>query len=141
MATGRKERHAKGGESRFYCEVCGRQVPPEDENCPYCGTPFYAVKCPRCGYTDKAMSFVSGCPSCGYLSPEQRKEAEKKQRDSHGPRRRSRSAGEASRSKSVSPHELMEEREKRRSGDLFTTFLLIFLLLALAGLMVLYIVM
>ncbi len=87
------------------------------------------------------MSFINGCPSCGYLSPEQRKEAGKQTRDSRAARRPSRAAGKSSRTKSVAPHQRMEKREKRHSGDLFTTFLLIFLLLALAGLMVLYIVM
>ena len=52
---------------RFYCESCGKQVPADVDSCPHCGMPFYAVRCPRCGYTDNAMKFVGGCPSCGYL--------------------------------------------------------------------------
>ncbi len=43
-----------GGEPRFYCESCGM--------------PFYAVKCPSCGHTGRAVDFVEGCPSCGYLA-------------------------------------------------------------------------
>ena len=66
----KKKRRAKGEaeeKPRFYCETCGREVPPEVDECPYCGMPFYAVMCPKCGYTGKATEFVDGCPKCGYL--------------------------------------------------------------------------
>ena len=143
MATGRKEKRGSGGTSRFYCEMCGREVPPEDEYCPYCGTPFYAVKCPRCGHIDKAMSFIYGCPSCGYLSPEQRKAG---QAPASRPRS-SRAPGAAKTAPQQSPtidprDEAARQRgaDKKGGSDLFTTFLLVFLLLVLGVLMVVYVV-
>ncbi len=62
----------KGKEApKFYCETCGKEVPADVDTCPHCGMPFYAVKCPRCGHTAKAIHFVEGCPSCGYLAESQ----------------------------------------------------------------------
>jgi hypothetical protein len=66
---GAKRRGKRGeGEPRFYCESCGKQVAPDVSSCPHCGMPFYAVKCPSCGHTGRAVDFVDGCPSCGYLA-------------------------------------------------------------------------
>ncbi|MFO7849720.1 MAG: hypothetical protein R6V67_07145 [Spirochaetia bacterium] len=60
----------------FYCETCGKKVPADVDACPYCGMPFYAVKCPRCGYMGGALQFVNGCPSCGYLSKRRSRQGE-----------------------------------------------------------------
>lgn len=68
MARGKSARSDPHGQPEFYCETCGKKVPADVDACPYCGMPFYAVKCPRCGYTGRALKFVDGCPSCGYLS-------------------------------------------------------------------------
>lgn len=54
----------------FYCENCGREVPPEVSSCPYCGKEFYSVRCPVCSFTGPAEAFVKGCPSCGYQGSE-----------------------------------------------------------------------
>jgi len=53
---------------RFYCETCGREVPVDVEECPYCGMKFYGVMCPRCGKSGHANDFINGCPRCGYRS-------------------------------------------------------------------------
>jgi len=50
----------------FYCENCGKKVPPEVSFCPYCGKKFYSVRCPLCSFTGTARQFADGCPSCGY---------------------------------------------------------------------------
>lgn len=138
MATGRKEQRNGRGLSRFYCEVCGREVPPEDKNCPYCGTPFYAVKCPRCGYVDKAMSFIYGCPSCGYLSPQQRKETAGKKSKGSTRKPAKGSVGSPDPEDQISASK-DRSRGSKEGSDLFTTFLLVFLLLAIGGLVVVYV--
>ena len=53
---------------RFYCGTCGREVPVNVEECPYCGMQFYGVMCPRCGKNGPANDFINGCPRCGYRS-------------------------------------------------------------------------
>jgi len=52
----------------FHCDYCGEAVSPDEERCPNCGRFFKAVKCPVCSYTGKGKEFVKGCPSCGYLT-------------------------------------------------------------------------
>lgn len=54
---------------KFYCETCGREVPADVDECPYCGMAFYGVMCPRCGHSGPASEFSKGCPKCGYRSP------------------------------------------------------------------------
>jgi uncharacterized membrane protein YvbJ len=56
----------------FYCENCGNEVKRNSDTCPECGVSFKAVKCPACGFTDKADFFKGGCPSCGYLAKEEK---------------------------------------------------------------------
>lgn len=53
---------------KFYCETCGREVPVDVDECPYCGMQFYGVMCPRCGKSGPAEIFTKGCPRCGYRS-------------------------------------------------------------------------
>ncbi len=72
----------------FYCENCGKEVPPEVSSCPYCGKKFYSVRCPVCSFTGKAALFVNGCPTCGYQGADtgngkkfQSEKKEKKKRD------------------------------------------------------------
>lgn len=52
----------------FFCENCGEEVKRNSETCPACGVNFKAVKCPSCGFTDKAEFFKGGCPGCGYMA-------------------------------------------------------------------------
>ncbi|MFP4490441.1 MAG: hypothetical protein ACLFNZ_03120 [Spirochaetaceae bacterium] len=68
MVREKSARPASHRNPEFFCETCGKKVPADVDACPYCGMPFYAVKCPRCGYTGRALQFVRGCPSCGYLA-------------------------------------------------------------------------
>lgn len=58
----------------FFCYNCGREVDRESESCPECGVRFKAVKCPSCGYTDRAEFFKGGCPRCGYMAAEDEQE-------------------------------------------------------------------
>jgi DNA-directed RNA polymerase subunit RPC12/RpoP len=57
-----------GEKPKFYCETCGREVPVDVDECPYCGMRFYGVMCPRCGMSGPAEIFENGCPRCGYRS-------------------------------------------------------------------------
>lgn len=57
-----------GEKPKFYCETCGREVPVDVDECPYCGMQFYGVMCPRCGKSGPAEIFTNGCPRCGYRS-------------------------------------------------------------------------
>jgi uncharacterized membrane protein YvbJ len=54
-------------EGKFFCEVCGREVLIEAEECPHCGRQFDSVKCPICGFSGKPYRFQDGCPKCGYM--------------------------------------------------------------------------
>lgn len=56
-------------EAKFYCETCGAEVAAGSNRCRACGSRFYGVQCPRCGYAGPSALFVKGCPSCGYLAP------------------------------------------------------------------------
>ncbi len=55
---------------KFFCETCGREVPIDVDECPYCGMHFYGVMCPRCGKSGPAGLFQNGCPRCGYRTEE-----------------------------------------------------------------------
>jgi len=59
-------------EASFYCENCGKLVSIEDSICPSCNNTFQAVRCPVCSFTGKSALFLNGCPSCGYLSREEK---------------------------------------------------------------------
>ena len=52
---------------RYYCEACGKEVPPRSLRCPHCGKYFSSVQCPRCGHRGEDRDFDAGCPSCGYM--------------------------------------------------------------------------
>lgn len=54
--------------AKYYCEKCGAEVKRTASNCPSCGMPFSAVKCPRCSFVGEAGLFEDGCPSCGYTA-------------------------------------------------------------------------
>ena len=51
----------------FYCENCGREVPPCLDVCPGCGEAFSSVRCPSCGFKGVPGFFKKGCPGCGYM--------------------------------------------------------------------------
>ncbi len=52
---------------RFFCDLCGTEVPRNTIRCPNCGRYFTAIQCPRCGFQGEEKDFASGCPSCGYM--------------------------------------------------------------------------
>jgi len=54
----------------FYCENCGREVPPGLDVCPGCGEAFSSVRCPSCGFTGVPELFKKSCPRCGYMGEE-----------------------------------------------------------------------
>ena len=56
--------------TRFVCESCGNDVPYNAEVCSFCGRKFSGIKCPVCKRSGRPEIFRSGCPGCGYLSPE-----------------------------------------------------------------------
>ena len=49
-------------------------VPPNTDRCPHCGKFFKGVRCPQCLYVGVSSDFVHGCPSCGFLADEKKKE-------------------------------------------------------------------
>ena len=51
----------------YYCGNCSREVSSNAAVCPYCGSSFTAVRCPKCSYEGKPLEFRDGCPSCGYM--------------------------------------------------------------------------
>lgn len=59
----------------YFCEACGARVDKWDIRCPHCGKQFDSIKCPQCNYSGNAQEFSNGCPSCGFMSEEQRKAA------------------------------------------------------------------
>jgi predicted RNA-binding Zn-ribbon protein involved in translation (DUF1610 family) len=52
---------------RFFCDLCGTEVPRNTIRCPTCGRYFTAIQCPRCGYRGEEKDFAEGCPQCGYM--------------------------------------------------------------------------
>ena len=65
----------------FVCQSCGNMVPPNTDRCPHCGKFFKGVRCPECFYVGVSSDFVHGCPSCGFLSDEKKKENVKNSED------------------------------------------------------------
>ena len=61
--------------ANYFCEACGNQVDKWDVRCPHCGKQFDPIKCPQCDYSGNAQEFSNGCPSCGFMSEEQKKAA------------------------------------------------------------------
>jgi ribosomal protein L37E len=55
----------------FFCDFCGKEVSGDAKVCPFCGSFFTSVRCPRCGFTAFANKFKFGCPECGYSAPAQ----------------------------------------------------------------------
>jgi Double zinc ribbon len=53
--------------ARYYCGNCSREVSSNASMCPYCGSSFTAVRCPKCSYEGKPPEFRDGCPACGYM--------------------------------------------------------------------------
>lgn len=53
--------------AKYFCGNCQREVSARAASCPYCGSSFTAVRCPRCGFEGKAAEFIDGCPSCGFM--------------------------------------------------------------------------
>jgi DNA-directed RNA polymerase subunit RPC12/RpoP len=52
---------------RYFCDLCGTEVPKNTIRCPNCGRYFTAIQCPRCGYRGEDKDFSQGCPKCGYM--------------------------------------------------------------------------
>jgi predicted RNA-binding Zn-ribbon protein involved in translation (DUF1610 family) len=52
---------------RYFCDLCGTEVPRNTVRCPNCGRYFTAIQCPRCGFQGEEKDFAEGCPSCGYM--------------------------------------------------------------------------
>lgn len=61
--------------AHYFCESCGEQVDKWDVSCPNCGKQFDSIKCPQCNYSGNAQEFSNGCPSCGFMSDEQKRAA------------------------------------------------------------------
>lgn len=53
--------------ARYYCGNCSREVSSNAAVCPYCGSSFSAVRCPKCSYEGRPAEFRDGCPTCGYM--------------------------------------------------------------------------
>ena len=56
-----------GVKARYYCGNCSREVSANAATCPYCGSGFTAVRCPKCGFEGKPAEFRDGCPVCGFM--------------------------------------------------------------------------
>jgi hypothetical protein len=52
---------------RFFCDLCGTEVPRNTICCPTCGRYFTAIQCPRCRFRGEEKDFAQGCPKCGYM--------------------------------------------------------------------------
>jgi len=52
---------------RYFCDLCGTEVPKNTIRCPSCGRYFTAIQCPRCGFRGEEKDFAQGCPKCGYM--------------------------------------------------------------------------
>jgi hypothetical protein len=52
---------------RYFCDLCGTEVPKNTVRCPQCGRYFTAIQCPRCGFRGEEKDFTQGCPKCGYM--------------------------------------------------------------------------
>jgi len=52
---------------RFFCDLCGTEVPRNTIRCPTCGRYFTAIQCPRCRFRGEEKDFAQGCPKCGYM--------------------------------------------------------------------------
>ena len=52
---------------RYFCDLCGTEVPKNTVRCPQCGRYFTAIQCPRCGFRGEEKDFSQGCPKCGYM--------------------------------------------------------------------------
>jgi len=63
----------------FVCQSCGNMVPPNTDRCPHCGKFFKGVRCPQCLYVGVSSDFIHGCPSCGFLSDEKKRENQEKE--------------------------------------------------------------
>lgn len=130
MVRKKTSHSASSSDPEFYCETCGKKVPADVDSCPYCGMPFYAVKCPRCGYTGGALEFVQGCPSCGYLSKGQSRAGESSF---------TASSGEKSGQREKSINKSREKGEGRGEMPGWIFFLVLLLLgTLLAGLIAVY---
>ena len=55
---------------RYFCDLCGTEVPRNTVRCPTCGRYFTAIQCPRCGFRGEEKDFAQGCPKCGYMKIE-----------------------------------------------------------------------
>ncbi|MBI9102347.1 MAG: hypothetical protein JEY99_08030 [Spirochaetales bacterium] len=55
-------------EYKFFCDACGQSVSSGSTECPHCHASFSGVRCPSCGHQGRESEFLSGCPSCGFLT-------------------------------------------------------------------------
>jgi hypothetical protein len=43
---------------RYFCDLCGTEVPKNTIRCPSCGRYFTAIQCPRCGFRGEEKDFA-----------------------------------------------------------------------------------
>lgn len=59
----KKEMERRLGYSNLFCSMCGREVSPEFNICPFCGVKLWKPTCPSCGR--EASVEHNFCPFCG----------------------------------------------------------------------------
>jgi hypothetical protein len=114
---------------RFFCDLCGTEVPRNTIRCPTCGRYFTAIQCPRCRFRGEEKDFAQGCPKCGYMKiPRSTVTAGKAKKARR--RRRATSAAESSPTAAQQPRPAAPAAVYRLIG-LFLTLVLIALVVML----------
>jgi predicted RNA-binding Zn-ribbon protein involved in translation (DUF1610 family) len=85
---------------RYFCDLCGTEVPRNTVRCPTCGRYFTAIQCPRCGFRGEEKDFAQGCPKCGYMKISRPSGSTGDRRATRSARRSVRSARSADRNRS-----------------------------------------
>ena len=98
---------------RFFCEQCGTEVPRNTVRCPVCGRYFTAVQCPQCGFRGSESDFASGCPTCGYMRPQEVAASRQGATDRRGRRKR----GKAQRAGGTGPRSREAGSRAPQPGD------------------------
>ena len=84
---------------RYFCDLCGTEVPKNTVRCPSCGRYFTAIQCPRCGFRGEEKDFAAGCPKCGYMKISRPSSAGAAGRSTRAGRRSARSRRSAERNR------------------------------------------